>query len=714
SAIRKVSNGIITTIAGNGTVGYSGDNGPAISATLGGPTGMALDASGNLYFADGGTRIRKISNGVITTIAGNGISGYSGDNGPATSAWLWDPSGVTVDASGNLYIADTENNVVREVSNGRITTIAGNGKRGYLGNNGLAVSAELDHPTGVAVDATGEVYIADSWNSVIRVLGPSPLSAQTASLTAAAADGSIQVTVPDGLSWTASSNDSWITITSGASGTGSGALTFSVQANNTGAVRTGTIIIDGQTFKIEQGSGAATGLILAGSMPQIASGGGWDTSLTLVNNNGQGVGELSLNFYANDGSQLLIPFTFPQQPTQGTILGATFLQYPFNAYATLVLDTTGPTSQPTVTGSCELFGGGIGAFAIFKYTPSGQEAVVPLETRNASSYLLAFDNTGQIDTGLAIANLATAAANVNVIIRDDTGAQIGTGTINLAAQGHNSFMLTDTTQGFPVTADKRGTVEFDTPQGGQISVLGLRANGAALTSLPVLANVGTTGGTMAHVASGGGWQTIFTLVNTGTASANATLNFFDDNGAALLLPLDFPQTGAAFTESSVTQAIPAGAILMIVTQGQNSGNSVTGSAQLTTNGNVSGFAIFQNTAAGQEAVVPLQTNYYGAYVLAFDNTNGLATGVAIANMAAQAADVSVVIRDDTGTQIGTGTISLAAQGHTSFMLTDASQGFPVTAGIRGTVEFDAPSADQIAVLGIRATPAGAFTTIPAM
>jgi hypothetical protein len=272
-------------------------------------------------------------------------------------------------------------------------------------------------------------------------------------------------------------------------------------------------------------------------------------------------------------------------------------------------------------------------------------------------------------------------------------------------------MLTDSTNGFPITATKRGTVGFDTPQGGQISVLGLRANGAALTSLPLLANVGTAGGTMAHVASGGGWQTIFTLVNTGAAPANATLNFFADDGGALSLPLDFPQTGTAATESSLSQAIPAGGTLIILTQGPHSGNSVTGSAQLTTNGNVSGFAIFQNTAAGQEAVVPLEIGSANSYTLAFDNTGSLATGIALSNGSGQAAVVPATLRDSTGATLATTTIQLPASGHSSQMLTDL---FPAAANIRGTLEFNTPSGGQIAALGIRATPAGAFTTIPVM
>ncbi len=428
-------------------------------------------------------------------------------------------------------------------------------------------------------------------------------------------------------------------------------------------------------------------------------------------NLGTAAGEAHLNFFANDGSAPQLPFTFPQQPSSGTTLGSTFDET-LGAGATLVLDTTGPATQTTVTGWSELLtSGNIGGFAIFKYTPTGQEAVVPLETRDAGSYLLAFDNTGQLATGLAIANLATSAANVGVVIRDDSGAQIGAGSISLPAQGHNSFMLTDATNGFPITANKRGTVEFDTPQGGQISVLGLRANGAALTSLPLLANVGTTGGTMAHVASGGGWQTIFTLVNTGTAPANATLKFFADDGSALSLPLKFPQTGTTATESSVSQAIPAGATLVIVTQGQDSGNSVTGSAQLTTNGQVSGFAIFQNTAAGQEAVVPLEVGSANSYTLAFDNTAAWRQVLRFRIARARRPLYRRRCATATGATLATTTIQLPASGHSSQMLTDL---FPAAANIRGTLEFDTPFLGRIAALGIRATPAGAFTTIPVM
>jgi sugar lactone lactonase YvrE len=173
--IRKVdNNGIITTVAGGGHYGL-GDGGAATSASLIGPSGVAVDASGNLFIADRWNyRIREVDpDGIITTVAGNGSYGYSGDGGQATSASLAGPSGVAVDASGNLFIADTYNNVIRKVdNNGIITTVAGNGINGYSGDGGQATSASLVQPSGVAVDASGDLFIADTWNNRIREVNP--------------------------------------------------------------------------------------------------------------------------------------------------------------------------------------------------------------------------------------------------------------------------------------------------------------------------------------------------------------------------------------------------------------------------------------------------------------------------------------------------------------------------------------------------------------
>ena len=167
--VRKVSNGVITTVAGNGTVGFSGDGAPATSAQLWGPSAVAVDSSGNLYITDGDNqRIRKVSNGTITTVAGNGTHGFSGDNGPAANAELNGPKGIAVDSAGNLYITDNSNDRIRKVSNGVITTVAGNGTFGFSGDNGPAVAAELELPVTVAVDAAGNLYIADQGNGRVR------------------------------------------------------------------------------------------------------------------------------------------------------------------------------------------------------------------------------------------------------------------------------------------------------------------------------------------------------------------------------------------------------------------------------------------------------------------------------------------------------------------------------------------------------------------
>jgi len=174
--IRKVtSGGTITTVAGNGQAGYSGDGGPATAAMLGGPAGVAVDAAGNLYIADSGNyRVRKVTPaGTITTVAGNGQQGYSGDGGPATAASLAGPSGVAVDAAGNLYAADRDNDRIRKVTtDGIITNFAGNGSKRLAGDGQAAVGASLNRPAGVALDAAGGLYIADSENNRIRKVTP--------------------------------------------------------------------------------------------------------------------------------------------------------------------------------------------------------------------------------------------------------------------------------------------------------------------------------------------------------------------------------------------------------------------------------------------------------------------------------------------------------------------------------------------------------------
>lgn len=173
NVIRKIDTfGYITTVAGTGVAGYSGDRGPATAAELRGPRGIAVDAAGNIFFSDyGNNRIRKVaaSTRIITTIAGLGGPGFSGDGGAATAAQLNFAWGVAVDAGGNVYLADQLNCRVRKINtSGTISTVAGNGIAAYTGDGMAAVSSGVQYPLGVAVDAAGNLYIADNGNNRVR------------------------------------------------------------------------------------------------------------------------------------------------------------------------------------------------------------------------------------------------------------------------------------------------------------------------------------------------------------------------------------------------------------------------------------------------------------------------------------------------------------------------------------------------------------------
>ena len=173
--VRKISGGNINQYAGAAaTNGFSGDAGLATSATLSRPTALMLDSAGNLLILDtGNDRVRKvtISDGFIHTIAGDGNIGFSGDGAAATAAAFNNPEGMTMDAAGNIYIADSMNNRIRKVgTDGNISTVAGSGFAGYSGDGGAATAARLNHPRGIAVDSAGNLYIADSFNSAIRMV----------------------------------------------------------------------------------------------------------------------------------------------------------------------------------------------------------------------------------------------------------------------------------------------------------------------------------------------------------------------------------------------------------------------------------------------------------------------------------------------------------------------------------------------------------------
>jgi uncharacterized protein (TIGR03437 family) len=288
--VREISFGVISTVAGGGTV--LGDNGPPTKAQLSDPLGVAVDAGGNLYIADF-NRVRLVSNGTINTIAGNGSAGYQGDNGVATAAELASPNSVAVDSSGNLYIADTGNNRVRLVSGGVISTVAGNGTYGFTGSNGAATSATLGAPAGVTIDSSGNLYITDAYRVLkvtkgkisaiaglaapqgvavdvagnvyvanpvshrVYVLTPAgttcAVAAAPTSLQSSASGGNLTIAIQTGSScpWAVESLPAWTSLSGNAFGTGPATLTLAVAANPD-APRSATILIGGQNVALAQ------------------------------------------------------------------------------------------------------------------------------------------------------------------------------------------------------------------------------------------------------------------------------------------------------------------------------------------------------------------------------------------------------------------------------------------------------------------------------
>jgi len=355
--IRKVtkSTGIITTVAGNGTAGYTGDGGAAKSAEIRYPSGIALDKSGNIYIADcGNNRIRKVtaSTGIISTVAGNGTGGYSGDGGAATSAELAAPGGVVVDSSGNIYIADSNNQRIREVvvSTGLISTSAGNGSVGYAGDGGSATSAKLNGPNGVAIGTSGIVYVADSGNNRIRAVNTALVSAPAAPTFSPVAGKYL--------------NAQSVTISDSTSGatiyyTVDGSTPTASSTQYTGAISvTSSETINAVAIKSSISSAIAAATYTVGSSPIFSPVAGTYTSTQTVSITSPDWG--ATIYYTTDGTtptasskQYTIPISVSSTETLKAIavLGSTSSTVSTAAYTINTSSSAYPTATITVNGS---------------------------------------------------------------------------------------------------------------------------------------------------------------------------------------------------------------------------------------------------------------------------------------------------------------------------------------------------------------------------
>jgi hypothetical protein len=508
--------------------------------------------------------------------------------------------------------------------------------------------------------------------------------------------GFVGVITSPGCVWTSSSSAGWFTTSYGPSGT------FIQPTSNTAP---------GNRSATAQIAGHAIGIFQAGTLDQravasltyLALGSGWDTSLHFINA-GASVLRATAEVYRDNGSPMELLVT----ETDGKTTAENFLvdQF-FNPHASSNLTASGAGSILAQTGSIRYFHDpGLGAFLRFRWNVNGQEALVPMETRNATSYILPFDDTNGIATGVAIANIANqSATTVTATIRNNSGAIIWSEPFTMNAASETSFVLADR---FAVTAGISGTIEFRTDQPGQISALGIRFPPSLhFSTIPVASDSDSGNGILPYLAVGDGWATSIELVNTGDQPSQAHLTLWGANGKPLTLPLHFGTTNTS--ASSVDQALAPHSRVVIESSGATGQGVTTGSALFTTDGNVSAFIRYRYNPWDQETIVPLENQNAPSYVVAFDHTNAAATGIAIANAIGTPASISAIVRDENGTQIDSAILDLAPNGQISFVLGDR---FKSTLNQRGTIDFVKPPNGQIGVLGVRFPQGGAFTTIP--
>jgi sugar lactone lactonase YvrE len=581
--IRRVDlNGVIQTIAGTGENGYSGDGGRAAVAALGFVQALAVDSSLNIYVSDALNHVVRRINaaGIIQTVAGNGSGGWAGDGGNAAAAQLNYPRGLALDPPGNLYVADSANNRIRQVStSGTIKTVAGTGEAGFGGDSQSALSAKLNYPYGLAGNSGGNIYVGDLRNYRIRQANLSaalPLSITTTttlpqgavgvsySYTLVAAGGSPPDTwslssgaLPSGLSLSSAGTITGTPTTIGNStfavrvtdGSSANATqTFSLTIASVFTITTDPVLLSGfvggaysQTLSAAGGnppytwassgalppgltlsaSGTITGtptvaggyaftirvtdsasatatkastltvmasssLVRAGAFAHLASGGGWKTTITLVNLSSSPVPARIL-FHADDGTALTLPLTVSQQRAS-QVVTASSLDRVINPNATLLIDTEAPQTSALLTGWADvLTSGPVNGFAIFREGSSNgtaSEGTVPLQNQFQSTTILPYDNTGGFVMGVAIANLGASSSSITATIWDDSGSQLGAQPIAIPANGHAAFVLPDK---LPLTIGKRGVVVFQSAGGSGMTYLGLRFSPfGTFTSVPII------------------------------------------------------------------------------------------------------------------------------------------------------------------------------------------------------------------------------------
>jgi sugar lactone lactonase YvrE len=692
--IRKIgADGTITTIAGTGQEGFSGDNGPGANAMIAFPRGLATDLRGNLYIADSGNfRVRRLaSNGTITTFAGTGIDGFSGDGGPATLAQMRMPRGLATDSAGNVYIADSWSYRVRRVDlNGVIQTIAGTGDNGYSGDGGRATAAALGFIQALAVDSSLNIYVSDALNHVVRRIS---------------AAGTIQTVAGNG--------------TGGWAGDGGNATAAQLNYPRGLALDPfGSLYVaDSANNRIRQVSTSGTITTAAGT-GEAGFGGDSQPALSAKLNYPYGLaGNSSGNFYIGDLRNYRIRQAYLSGPIPLTI--STTTQLPPGAVGvpysyTLVAVGGSPPDTWSLTSGALPNGLTLSGTGVITGTPTATGTsnftvkVTDISSANATRALsLAITSPLTITTDSVLLSGFVGGAYSQVLSATG-GSQPYTWAISSGALPAGlTLSASGTIAGTPAAA---GGYSFTISVTDSASVAATKASTLTVIAAGSLARAGA----LAHLASGGGWKTTITLVNLSSSPVPARILFHADDGTALALPLTVTQQRASqvVTASSLDRVINPNATLLIDSEAPQTSPTLTGWADVLTSGAVNGFLIFREASpngTASEGTVPLQSQFPSTAILPYDNTAGFVMGVAVANLGAFSSSVTATIWDDSGAQLGVQTIAIPANGHTAFVLPDK---LPLTSGKRGAVTFQSAGSSGMTYLGLRFSPFGTFTSVP--
>jgi sugar lactone lactonase YvrE len=691
---RIAADGTVTTIAGIGTPGFSGDRGRAEDAQLSYPMGLALDSAGNLYIADqGNSRIRKIKpDGIISTVAGRDrYLQFSGDGGLATEADLNNPSAVAIDQSGNLYIADTRNNRVRKVTpEGIISTMAGNGMGGFNGGEGgPATNCPVANPMSLALDKGGNLYIATdqfirrvSPDGIIRIVAGgfqnnlpddnTPADKVRLGFTVGVvldsfgnmvlADGhNIFRITPDGIIRTIA-----VAYTEGFDGDGGPAISAQIDfSGDWGAHEPVGIAADsaGKLYFTDTGNHRIREISPSPSALTLTIGQGGAAATSTI-----GLPPPRLSSGGNSRSPMLLGYTDVDTMSGVNPYGTAVLSFTQNE---VVVSEIGVPASPPTKASRIFVDYRLGAPAVPGRMDSGSV---------------------DVQTGIALVNPGNVVANVTYTLRRTDGTVLATGHGTIAAASHYSKFLSqlnDVAPDFSLPSDFATAIQFgalDITSDQSISVLALRETDnqrleAIFTTTPVTdltASANNSHSFFPQIVNGAGYTTTLILMNTSGTPETGSLKFWDDSGNPLSVTIVGDGGGA-----TIGYSLPPNGVSRVQTDGSPA-TARRGWAEIvpdygTTTPIGSGlFGYNPGRVLISETGIPSSnaTTHARIYV---DLSQAHDSGLAIANTASAAATIALkAFRIDGITPAGSNqaSMNLSAGGHTSGFVREWFDGLP--------------------------------------